>query len=83
MLANPLWWATNHRGPYFLYVVRPARKPGFMAGEWLLNPRDAEDVEEESRAYLTDPRDTVSFINVWSDREEQFVMTFRRKDYEQ
>ena len=37
---------------------------------------EGEEVEEECKALLEDKRDSICFINVWSDREQQFVMNY-------
>ena len=64
----------RHRGPYVLMVSRPfAAKSGFTHSEWLPGEVDAEDAEDEALALLTDPRDTISHVYIWSLREQQFV----------
>lgn len=68
----------NHRGPYRLLVSRPfATKPGFHRSEWLPGQVDGADVEDEAQALLADPRDTINYVSVWSEREQQFVTGFR------
>ena len=75
--------ATRHRGPYSLLVIRPyATKPGFFRSEWLPGAVEADDVENEALALLTDPRDNIDRVHVWSDREDQFVFSFKREENE-
>jgi hypothetical protein len=77
-----LSWQQRHRGPYRFQVIRPfVTKPGFIRGEWLKSPVDAEDAAEEARSLLLDPRDTICTVHLWSEREGQFVMTWRRSDF--
>ena len=62
----------RHRGPYVFYVVRPrANKPGYSTGEWLRG--NVEEPIEEALALLTDPRDTITSVSVYSMVEDQFV----------
>lgn len=69
-----MWW-TRHRGPYSFHVTRPfATKPGFARGEWLKGTVEAEEAEAEAQALLTDPRDRITAVHLWSEREQQFVM---------
>lgn len=71
-------WIANHRGPFRFCVTRPhPRKEGVFASEWLVGEIDKDDVEAEAGALLTDPRDTITSIAVWSVREESFVGTFK------
>lgn len=64
----------NHRGPFRLCVTRPcATKPGFFRSEWLKGSVDRADVEDEARALLQDPRDSIQHVAVWSVTEGQFV----------
>lgn len=71
-------WLSRHRGPFRLQVIRPDKKKGFSTSEWLKGEVTADTAEEEMEAILTDPRDNVSYINVWSVRDEQFIWTKRR-----
>lgn len=66
----------RHRGPYTLAVTRPTRR-GF-ATEWLSGLVDAEEVEDEARALVTDPRDTITHVSVWSEKENCYVLVVRR-----
>lgn len=69
-------WRTRHRGPYLFLVVRPgAKRP---ASAWLRGHVEADEIEHDARALLDDPRDTISAVHVWSEREQQFVMTYKR-----
>jgi len=69
----------NHRGPYRLLAVRPLKtKPGHYRSEWLRGSVDADDVPDEAGSMLDDPRDTITSIHVWSEREQCFVMSFTR-----
>jgi hypothetical protein len=72
-----------YRGPFRLCVTRPASKPGFYRSEWLAGTVATEDLTAEARALLTDPRDRIQHINVWSEREQKFVHTFRREDFDE
>lgn len=64
----------RHRGPYRLCVVRPfVTKPGFYRSQWLDGAVDGGEVEDEARALLADPRDTITYVGLWSEREQQFV----------
>lgn len=72
---------SNHRGPYRLAVERPFKtKPGFYRTEWLPGEVDSADVEEEVTSLLTDPRDSIVSIGLYSVREGQFVTLVRRQD---
>lgn len=63
----------NHRGPYRFLVTRPSRGKNPNRGEWLAGDVESVDVAEECEALLTDPRDSITSISIWSDKEEQFV----------
>lgn len=64
----------RHRGPYRFMVTRPkANQPDFATSEWLKGNVDSDDVESEALALLTDPRDTIHAVHVWSETEQQFV----------
>lgn len=71
---HPHFWE-RHRGPFSLMVVRPGKK-GKMKSEWLSGVVDGPDVPEEAHALLTDPRDTIMRVHVWSEKDNQFVMTY-------
>lgn len=71
----------RHRGPYQLCVSRPVRtKPGFLKGEWLPGQVPREEVVSEAIALLTDPRDSIVDVGVFSVREQQFVTIITQKD---
>lgn len=70
-------WQSRHRGPYTLCVTRPSKKTGHFVTEWLPGLVEVDDVEAEASVLLEDPRDTIIAVDVWSTREQQFVMTFR------
>lgn len=71
-------WQERHRGPYSLSVTREyASKKGFYRTEWLSGTVEADEVEDEAMALLTDPRDRISAVSVWSEREQQYVMSYR------
>lgn len=74
--------AGRHRGPYLFSVTRPGKKPGFRTSQWLPGRMDKDDVYEEAMALLRDPRDEILGVSVWSDREDQFVMSFPRHQAE-
>ncbi len=82
MLADIL---SRHRGPFLFCLTRPVEKTknwatGRYSSEWLKSEVQKEDVVEEARSLLTDPRDTVSSIGVWSQKENVFVTLIRTKD---
>ena len=47
--------------------------PGTVSGS-------AVEIIAEARALLDDPRDNITSVYVWSDRDQQHVMTFTRRD---
>lgn len=63
----------RHRGPYVFCVTRPGKKAGFFSSEWLKGEVSREDVVDEAQALLSDPRDTILSVGVWSVREQQFI----------
>ena len=69
----------RHRGPYLFCVVRPnpKKKAGFFRAEWLTGDLEREDVGPEAMALLTDPRDTIIQVAVWSERENCFITVIR------
>ena len=77
-VTTPFW--TRHRGPYLLRVTRPVTtKPGFFRSEPLIGKTfTGEEAESEALALLTDPRDTICNVAVWSEREEQCVMSYEK-----
>lgn len=73
--------APKYRGPFRLMVVRPfATKPGFFRSEWLPGVVDSADITAEARALLTDPRDSIVTVDIWSEREQKFIHTYRKGD---
>jgi len=70
-------WLDNHRGPFKFLLARPGAKPGFYRSQWLKGHVLRDDVEAEADALLTDPRDTILDVCVWSVTEQQFVGVIR------
>ena len=71
----------DHRGPFHFLVMRPnLRKPGFGTSEHLKGVIDADDVVSEAFALLTDPRDTIEHVAVWSIREGAYIGVLRKRD---
>jgi hypothetical protein len=75
----------RHKGPYTLIVYYPTRRKrsGYLEGiqpKKLIPRIEGEEVEEMACMLLTDPRDLVESVYVYSESEEQFVMggIFRR-----
>lgn len=80
--AEPFWH--RHRGPFVLVVSRPmVTKRGFWRSERLSGSSDGLTTQEEAYALLTDPRDTIDGVSIWSEREEMFVMNYRKSDIEE
>jgi hypothetical protein len=72
-------WRHRHRGPYTFHVERPSKKnPDQWQSSSLPGHIDADDVLTEAMALLADTRDNIVRVHVWSVREEQFVMTYRK-----
>lgn len=70
----------RHRGPFFLMVVRPnPKKSDRFVSEWLKGQSNKDDVESDVMGLLTDPRDTIVSVAVWSDAENQFVGTYNKE----
>ena len=73
---------SRHRGPYLLMLTRPTTSkykgetPRFCS-EWLKSEVASEDVGDEARALLTDPRDCIKSVSVWSQKENMFVAGIR------
>ena len=64
-------------------VYRPhPKKAGVEISEKLKGNVDQDDIESEARALLTDPRDTITDITVWSDTEEQMVTLINARSLE-
>lgn len=72
----------HHRGPYVFGVVRetPARKI-----KWHYYPLpghvEVDDIRDEAAALLSDPRDTITSVIVFSVAEAQHVTTYKRRDF--
>jgi hypothetical protein len=64
----------RHRGPFRLVAVR--QTPKGPAVQWLKGNVEGEEAEAEAKALMTDPRDTIDAVEVWSERQSQFVHTF-------
>ena len=68
----------RHRGPYTFCICRPVEKaknwasPRY-ASEWLKGDVASEDVGAEAMVLLSDPRDCICHVAVWSSKENQFV----------
>jgi len=68
----------RHRGPYLFCLTRSTVSkykgdtPRFCS-EWLKSEVSTEDVGEEAMSLLSDPRDNVTHVAVWSQKENQFV----------
>lgn len=82
MSAAPGWLA-RHRGPFLFCVSRPDSRgkrmgKNFHTSEWLPGLVEKADAVAEAVALLTDSRDTVRSVALWSVKEEQFVGGFRR-----
>lgn len=70
----------HHRGPYVLQVSRPAPKRKYpVTMETLRGTVHGSEVEEEAKALLADPRDTITAVFVWSVPEQQHIVTYRRQ----
>lgn len=72
----------NHRGPFRFCLTRD-RGPKVLprnryTSEWLAGETQRADCEEEARALLDDPRDTIVSVHFWSVKEEQFCGGMRR-----
>jgi len=67
----------RHRGPYTLRAERALTKRG--GAFTLIKNVATEDVEDMARMLLDDPRDNVLLVCVWSEREEQYVTSFRKQ----
>jgi hypothetical protein len=71
-------WQSRHRGPYRFLVTRPSKGRNKWRSEWLPGQVPTWDAEDEAQALLTDKRDSILVVQVWSVKEDQFVMTFGR-----
>lgn len=79
----------RHRGPFTVHAhahrtpprtYKDGRVEQRGGHEVLARGQGAYEVEELARMVLTDPRDPVQLITVWSEREEQWVTASRRDD---
>lgn len=52
---------------------------GFFKTELLPGSVDRDDVEEEAAALLSNPRDTIVGVDVWSESEECFVTSINNE----
>jgi hypothetical protein len=73
-------WLRNHRGPFTFCVNRHAKKKGHFASEWLKGEVEREDMDSEALALLTDSRDGITYIGVWSESEQSFVGGYALRD---
>lgn len=58
------------------YTFMVSRSDG--SSEWLKARIAADEIQEEAEMLLTDPRDTITNVHVWSDKGEQFTRSYRR-----
>lgn len=63
----------HHSGPFLLMALWPSTRQ-------LARSRERDETAELDDAFLTDPRDDIESVYVYSEAEEQFVMTYRRSD---
>lgn len=74
----------RHRGPFKLQVVRPRPiTKTLRAGctvTTLQGTVTKDDVTDEAHSLLTDPRDTIEAVYVWSVPEQQHILTYRKGD---
>jgi hypothetical protein len=71
----------RHRGPFTLKGWRLPAKPGKLPeGVILATEVDRTEVLELAETFLTDPRDTLTEIEIWSEREDQHCGTVRKAD---
>jgi hypothetical protein len=73
----------HHRGPYVFGVMRetPKRKMKYHY-DALPGKVEVDDIREEARALLSDKRDTITSVYVYSVSEEQHVTTYTRRDFD-
>lgn len=75
----------RHSGPPYRFCLTRPKVGGKHKGdtprfctEWLTGlVTEKESVGPEAIALLTDPRDTVCSVGIWSEREQQFLGTIR------
>jgi hypothetical protein len=77
----------RHQGPFQLVVYRPGTRKTQGVSGGLLHTREVlsgsvagDEVEEEALSLMGDPRDTIDMVEVWSEMEQQHVMTYRKGD---
>lgn len=72
----------HHRGPYVLGVIRetPKRKVKWHY-DALPGNVERDDISGEARALLSDKRDTITSVFVFSVTEAQHVTTYKRRDF--
>ncbi len=72
----------HHRGPYILGVLRDApRRKAKVTYDLLPGKVEVDDIRDEAQALLSDKRDTILSVYVFSVREEQYVTAYRRSDF--
>lgn len=74
----------RRQGPFTLSIVRRVEKTEKnntgLETTGLKGTVAKEDVEGDAVALLTDPRDTIIRVLVWSEREDQHITTYRKED---
>jgi flagellar biosynthesis regulator FlaF len=79
-------FTSRHRGPFLFQLTRakpPTSKAKLLVEiETLTGTVLGEDCADEAKALLTDPRDSILSVSVWSVPEQQHVHTYRREEYE-
>ncbi len=76
-------WLIAHRGPFLFLVDRPDTKAHknktgvYRTSEWLKGEVEKDDVVLEAETLISDPRDTILGVSVWSVKEGCFVGGFR------
>jgi hypothetical protein len=76
---------SRHRGPFILVAFRPKKVTRFGRPEMteekevIATGVSKEDVLELADSFLSDPRDSIVAIHVWSERENQFLGGVRKE----
>lgn len=76
---------TRHRGPFTLVAFRPknvtrfGRKEVIEEKEIVGQGVGRDEVFELIESFLTDPRDSITSIHVWSERDNQFLGGMRKQ----
>lgn len=74
-------WLAAHRGPYRFCLTRDtgsqAKPRHRFTTEWLAGEVVRDEVETDAQALLTDPRDTIVSVSVWSVSGNQFIGAIR------